>query len=275
MSSPKLRVRRLLKTPQVISRTLMLIDGHSYAAMYELIEITDEKGEIRNEYHLSIIRDDGTRYSDAPAVVASPLSDLGMEIKVKKVLSGDADLSGYLSSERADAYIDAGYRSNAADVFQRIKDVVNRFIDFSKSFAKQEIMCELIACYIISTYFLDAFDDIGYLCANGGSGSGKTKLICIVGELSCLGKIITASSTFATLRNFANQGSTIVFDDADSLMAEKQSEEHRKLKEWFLVGSSKGKKVTYNEKWEIIGSLKVPTRFARRYLVQLRSLKAR
>ena len=43
-----------------------------------------------------------------------------------------------------------------ADVFNRVVDIVDRFIDFNKSLADQRTMAELVACYILATWFLDA-----------------------------------------------------------------------------------------------------------------------
>jgi len=41
--------------------------------------------------------------------------------------------------------------------------VVNRYIDFDHSLADQQTMCALVGCYILATWFLDAFTVIGYL----------------------------------------------------------------------------------------------------------------
>ena len=60
------------------------------------------------------------------------------------------------------------------DVFTRVTNVVSHFIDFDRSLADQKTMAEAIACYILSTWFLDAFNVIGFLWPNGDRGSGKT-----------------------------------------------------------------------------------------------------
>jgi hypothetical protein len=61
-------------------------------------------------------------------------------------------------------------------VFWRLVAVIDTSLDFSRSLASQEEMCELVACYILATYFLEAFSVIGYLWPNGDKGSGKTTL---------------------------------------------------------------------------------------------------
>ena len=73
----------------------------------------------------------------------------------------------------------AGFR-----IFNRIVEVVDRFIDFDRSLADQRTMCEMVACYILATWFLDAFTVIGFLWPNGDRGSGKTQLLLIVTELA-------------------------------------------------------------------------------------------
>jgi hypothetical protein len=43
-------------------------------------------------------------------------------------------------------------------VFGRVVSVVDDFMDFRRSLTKsQRIMCEVVACYTIGTYLLDAF----------------------------------------------------------------------------------------------------------------------
>jgi hypothetical protein len=53
-------------------------------------------------------------------------------------------------------------------------------------------MAEFLACYVLSTYFLDAFTVIGFLWPNGDRGSGKTQLLNVVTELAHLGETLLA-----------------------------------------------------------------------------------
>ena len=50
----------------------------------------------------------------------------------------------------------AGERPEPAEVFGRIVSAVNHFLDFARSLAPQETMCELVACYVLATYLLGA-----------------------------------------------------------------------------------------------------------------------
>lgn len=85
-------------------------------------------------------------------------------------------------------------------------------------------MSELVACYILATWFLDAFSVIGYLWPNGERGSGKTQLLTIIAELSYLGQVILAGSSYATLRDMADYGATLCFDDAENLSDPKKTD---------------------------------------------------
>ncbi len=82
-------------------------------------------------------------------------------------------------------------------MFNRVKSVVARFIDFDRSLADQETMSEMLACFAISTWFLDAFSVAPYIWANGERGSGKTSLLFILVRLSYLGVPLSPSGSFA------------------------------------------------------------------------------
>jgi hypothetical protein len=43
-------------------------------------------------------------------------------------------------------------------VFRQVADMVDRFVDFDRSLADQGAMTELIACYVLGTYFLPAYE---------------------------------------------------------------------------------------------------------------------
>jgi len=77
----------------------------------------------------------------------------------------------------------AGERPDPADAFSRVTDVVDRFIDFNRFLADQRTMAELVACFVLSTWFLDAFNVTGYLWPNGDRGSGKTVLLHVIAEM--------------------------------------------------------------------------------------------
>jgi len=86
-------------------------------------------------------------------------------------------------------------------VFNRVADVVSRFVDFDRSLADQHILAEMIACYTLATWFLPAFNVIGYPWPSGERGSGKTVLLHTVAEMAYLGQAILAGGSYASLRD--------------------------------------------------------------------------
>jgi hypothetical protein len=96
-------------------------------------------------------------------------------------------------------------------------EVVDRFLDFSLSLDDQKPMCEMVACHTLATWFLDAFNAIGYLWPNGAKGSGKTKLLHVVSEMAYLGEVILAASSVPCLRDWADYGATLCYDEAENL----------------------------------------------------------
>jgi hypothetical protein len=138
-----------------------------------------------------------------------------------------------------------GERPTAPQVFSRIVAVVDRFIDFDHSLASQQTMAELVACYILATWFLDAFTVIGFLWPNGERGSGKTQLITIVAELPYLGQVILAGASYASLRDLADYGATLGFDDAENLTDPKRTDPDKRA--LLLAGNRRGNIVSVKE----------------------------
>jgi hypothetical protein len=121
-------------------------------------------------------------------------------------------------------------------------DVVDHFIDFTRSLSDQQTMAEFVACYVFTTWFLDAFNVIGFLWPNGERGSGKTNLLILVADLSYLGEFILAGSSYASLRDMADNGSTLTFDDAENLADPKKSDPDKRA--LLLAGHRRGVCVT-------------------------------
>jgi hypothetical protein len=126
-----------------------------------------------------------------------------------------------------------------------VASVVNRFMDFCRSLDRQEVVCELTACYVLSTYFLDAFNVAGYLWPNGEPGSGKTNYLHTVCELAYLGQVILAGGSYASLRDLADYGATLAFDDAEGIMDLKRADPDKRA--LLLAGNRRGATVTVKE----------------------------
>lgn len=244
-------VVELLDTiPNVMTRPLALVNGRGYAATWLPVKVTvtesvNKQGEIirhnppivQTEMRLFVVRSDGVVFGDGGD---KPLGDLGFDVHLPEQPPVDR-----LWSTRGVKAYRAENRPNPADVFQRIVENVDRFIDFDRSLTDQRGMCEMIACYILSTWFLDAFNVVGFLWPNGDRGCGKTHLITLICEMAYLGQVVLAGGSFATLRDLADYGATLGFDDAEILSDAKKSDPDKR--NLLLAGNRRGNTVPVKE----------------------------
>jgi hypothetical protein len=243
-------VIELLDTaPLVMRRPLALIDGRAYAAIWPYVRVTttegvNKSGEIIrheppiecDEQRLMIVRDDGTIFDD----INTTFKDLNFKASLEEIPPVDK-----LWSTPGVKRYRLHERPGPADVFWRICDVVDLFIDFDKSLASQREMCEFIACYIISSWFLDAFNVAGYVWPNGERGSGKTQLLTLLAALGYLGQTLLAGSSYASLRDLADYGAMLCFDDAENLSDPKGIDADKRT--LLLAGNRRGSTITVKE----------------------------
>jgi hypothetical protein len=242
-------VELLDEMPPAISRPLSLINGTAYAATWLHTRITtketcDKNGNITrhdpplvtSEKRLFVVREDGAVFGEG----AYSMELLGLEIRLSEELP-----AGREWSTRGVKAFNAGERPNPADVFERVRSVIDTFIDFDHSLADQRTMTEFVACYALHTYFLDAFNVTGFLWPNGEKGSGKTQLLFVTTEMSYLGMVITSGGSFASLRDLADYGATLAFDDAEGLSDTKRTDPDKRA--LLLAGNRRGVTVPLKE----------------------------
>jgi hypothetical protein len=242
--------------PDVMRRPLCLVNGRGYAAAWLHVQTTITQGldpqtgalvtynppQVRTVPVLAVARDDGVVFVDGPAVLPGtrPLADLGLEVRLPFQPQPERCWSG-AGFKR----FQAGERPDPAAVFDRLVSVVDRFMDFSRSFAGQGELCELTACYVLATYLLDAFNVVGYLWPNGDRGTGKTNYLVVVCEVAYLGQVILAGGSYASLRDLADYGATLAFDDAEGVMDVRKSDPDKRA--LLLAGNRRGATVTVKE----------------------------
>jgi len=244
-------VELLDEAPLSMRRPLALIDGRSYAATWLWTQTTvserlDEKtGQIiklnpplvTKERRLFVIRNDGLIFGEGGD---RPIEDLGIDVALPEpVLDAKAWAARGVKAYRA------GQRPDPVAVFGRVADVVDRFIDFDRSLAEQRTMAEMVAAYILATWLQDAFQVFGYLWPNGDTGSGKTQLLVLICELAYLGHVIQSGGTFAALRDLADYGATLGFDDAEALADPRKSDPDKRT--LLLAGNRRGSTVPMKE----------------------------
>jgi Domain of unknown function (DUF3854) len=243
-------VELLDESPLTMRRPLALLNGHAYGAIWPHVRITETEATtkdgtiiklpspyVKTEQRLFVVRDDGRVFGDGGD---DPLSALGFTLHLPEIPPPDK----LWSAPGVKAY-KAGYRPDPANVFSRIVEVVNHFIDFDRSLADQRTMCEMVACFIEATWFLDAFTVIGFLWPNGDRGSGKTQFLTITCELSYLGQVVLSGGTYASLRDLADYGACLGFDDAEHLSDPKQSDPDKR--NLLLAGNRRGNVVPVKE----------------------------
>lgn len=221
--------------PPVIRRPLSLVGDHSYAVTWLWL---DKEGG--NEPTPFIMRDDGKLYSRHGVVGTTSWSSAGLDVKLGSAPTSEKIWTGkgfreYLDNRDVDP----------AKVFSQLIEVVDQFIDFKDSLAPQKDMVELVAAYVMSTYFLDAFNVVGYLWPNGERGCGKTNLLALIAEVAYLGHLSLPGGTFAALRDLADYGATLAFDDCEGLTNGKGNQDKRAL---LLAGNRKNATVSMKEK---------------------------
>lgn len=240
--------------PDIIRRPLCIIKDIAYGATWLWIKTTvhetvQKNGSIekhdppliREEQVLAIIRgSDAALFSDAAVPDAQPISKLGLSVILPEIPSADRIWSGagvkrYLS----------GDRPKPDEVFGRLVDVVDRFMDFSRSLSNQQRMCELVACSVLATYLLDAFNVIGYQWPNGEKGTAKTKFLLVFCELAYLGLVVLAGGSYASLRDLADYGATLAFDDCEAIMDPNRSDPDKRA--LLLAGNRRGATITLKE----------------------------
>lgn len=236
--------------PGILKRPLTLLDGRAHAATWLNVRITQtetvnkageiirlDPPEVTTEKRLFIVRDDGRIFG--PGGDAG-LDALGAEVRLPEMPPADK-----LWSASGVKRYRSGVRPEPAGVFSRVTDVIDRFIDFNRSLAPQRVMAEMQACYVLASYCLDAFNVIGFLWPNGDRGCGKTQDLIVLAELGYLGQVILAGGSYASLRDLADYGALLAFDDAENLSNPKLTDPDKRA--LLLAGNRRGNTVPIKE----------------------------
>ncbi len=215
-------VELLDEAPPTMRRPLALLDGHAYAACWlprrvKVHEREDKDGritvlnppEVRGETGLYLLRNDGRFFGQS---ADSPLEEIGFTLSLPDLPRDAATMS-----TRAVKAYGSGQRPNAPGVVGRLASVYDRYIDFGRSLGTQAEMTHLAACLSLSTYFLPAWTVVGYPWFTGERGSGKTQAGTVWAYTSYLGVVVLSSGSFAALRDLAEAGAALMFDDAETL----------------------------------------------------------
>lgn len=229
--------------PPVLARPLALVAGRAYAAAWisGKRRTVDDDGRWleRDEVARVLVRDDGEVFGPGGADPAA----LGVAVQLAQPIR---EYHGW----RAPAIkaFRAGHRPDVPDVFRRLVATYDHFLDFPRSPGGQDrqgIMCELSACFSFATWLTPALTVVGYPWPNGPAGSGKTKWATIWARTSYLGEVVLSSGTFASIRDLADYGGALAFDDAEGLADPKKADPYKR--ELLLAGHHKGAVIPLKE----------------------------
>jgi len=242
-------IELLDNAPPALRRPLALVGQYAYATIWPHVKATvtetaDKDGNIvkhdpplvTHERRLCVVRNDGVVFGGG----TYDILELGLDLHLSEIPPDEK----LWSAPGVKSFV-SGQRPRPGEVFGQVADIVDRFIDFDRSLAGQRTMAEMVACYILATWFLDAFKVIGFIWPNGERGSGKTQLLTIIAELGYLGQLILAGGSYASLRDLADYGATLCFDDAENLSDPKRTDPDKRT--LLLAGNRRGNTVPVKE----------------------------
>jgi hypothetical protein len=242
-------VELLDDAPSVLARPLALVEGRAYAATWLWVRTTVSQEVVKGEVvdvkpprveqaqRLFIVRDDGTVFGPGADV---GIDDLGLAVRLAEpVRDGKEWRAPAVKAYRR------GERPEPRDVFLQVAAVYDYFIDFAHSMADQQAMCELSACFSLATWFTPAFTVLPYPWPNGERGCGKTQWGTCWAHTSYLGEVVLASGSYPALRDLADYGAAILFDDAETMADPKKGDPQKR--DLLLAGNRRGASVPLKE----------------------------
>jgi hypothetical protein len=122
-------------------------------------------------------------------------------------------------------------RKSLGENYENIKEALKEYCDLKEEYY------DLVAIWIIGTYLYQNFETYPYLFINASKGSGKTRLLKIIAELSNQGEIITSLREAVLFRTAQNR--TMCIDEFEGL----GKKENAPLRELLNAGYKKGLKV--------------------------------
>lgn len=116
-------------------------------------------------------------------------------------------------------------------IYKKIKEVLRKYCDI------QEEYYDIIALWIIGTWFHDAFLTYPYLFFNASKGSGKTRILKLIAELSKNGQLLVNMTEAVLFRTAKNR--TLCIDEFERI----GSKEKTALRELLNAAYKKGIRV--------------------------------
>ncbi|NPV58665.1 MAG: hypothetical protein HPY75_03250 [Actinobacteria bacterium] len=137
------------------------------------------------------------------------------------------------------------------EVYEKLCDKIRELLDLG-SIATESI----VALWIMATYFFDIFDAFPYLYVSGEMGSGKTRLLELLAQVSFNGNMLSGTTVAEAARKIDIGRVTFILDEAEMLGGAKRGGEERYqdlrliLQAGYKAGSTIGRAVKDKDKWD-------------------------
>lgn len=119
------------------------------------------------------------------------------------------------------------------EIFEEIKAHIKFYIQL-----EDENQFDIVACWIIATYFFEMFDAFGYLYLTGTKGCGKTKLLKIVASLAFNGKMNVGIKSASLFRSVHGSKLTLCLDEIDANTLKNDTDLNELLRGGYMKGHS-------------------------------------
>lgn len=219
-------------SPEELDQLIKPINGVTYLAAWVPVTIRN-----KTKKSLFIASEMGEIYSAEPLRGFKSLSELPFSVNLTNEISAEQGLSG----PGLKSFL-KGRRPSGEEIFQEMRKAVDHFVSLPGSAEEVQRITSLPAVWCLGTFFLPAFDVVGYLWPTGERGSGKTQFLNVIAKLSFLGRVVTSSSSFASIRDEADYGATLCFDDCENI---KEMENNKR--ELLLAGNTRGVAISIKE----------------------------
>jgi hypothetical protein len=113
------------------------------------------------------------------------------------------------------AWLDGAPAPDPADVFRRVCERIAYFLDFPPENAAGT--AATVALWSLLTYTFPAWDEVPYLYAGGPLGSGKTRLLDVIGRIAFRPLSTSNLTGPALFRTLHACGGTVFYDEAERL----------------------------------------------------------
>jgi len=161
--------------------------------------------------------------------IGKTIADLTKEER-ENLEKNDLDFQKLLVKELSKEDIDK-LKIDLGEIYEEIIKILKKFCDLKDHYYP------LVALWIIGTYIHDEFETYPYLFFNAMRGSGKTRILRLIAELSCNGELLGSMSESVMFRTA--KGSTMCIDEFENVSADNK----QALRELLNSAYKKGQKI--------------------------------